>query len=111
MHTRQWQELNELRELLCRQIDAAEQEMAGFLAKTPYILLLSVTGINVVSAARLAGEAGPIEHYASAPGPSTDEPVCSPRDTKVMKSITQTVHSCGSAIASCGARRCWWPRT
>jgi hypothetical protein len=34
--------------------------------KTPYVLLLSVTGINVVSAARLAGEAGPIEHYASA---------------------------------------------
>jgi hypothetical protein len=28
--------------------------------------LLSVTGINVVSAGRLAGEAGPIEHYASA---------------------------------------------
>jgi hypothetical protein len=48
------------------QISAAEQEMAGFLVKTPYILLLSVTGINVVSAGRLAGEAGPIEHYASA---------------------------------------------
>ena len=30
------------------------------------ILLLSVTGINVVSAGELAGEAGPIEHYASA---------------------------------------------
>ena len=28
--------------------------------------LLSVTGINVVSAAGLAGEAGPIEHYATA---------------------------------------------
>jgi transposase len=40
--------------------------MAGVLVKTPYVLLLSVTGINVVSAARLAGEAGPIEHYASA---------------------------------------------
>jgi transposase len=40
--------------------------MAGFLVKTPYVLLLSATGINVVSAARLAGEAGPIEHYASA---------------------------------------------
>jgi hypothetical protein len=40
--------------------------MAGFLAKTPYVLLLSVTGVNVVSAGRLAGEAGPIEHYASA---------------------------------------------
>jgi transposase len=65
MHTRQWQQLNELRTLLSEQIAAAEREMAGFLAKTPYILLLSVIGINVVSAARLAGEAGPIEHYAS----------------------------------------------
>jgi transposase len=66
MHTRQWQQLNEVRRLLGEQILATEQEMAGFLVKTPYILLLSVTGINVVSAARLAGEAGPIEHYASA---------------------------------------------
>ena len=66
MHTRQWQELNEVRRLFDAQIAAAEREMAGFLAKTPYILLLSVIGINVVSAARLAGEAGPIEHYASA---------------------------------------------
>ena len=66
MHTRQWQQLNEVRRLFDEQIVAVEQEMAGFLVKTPYILLLSVTGINVVSAARLAGEAGPIEHYASA---------------------------------------------
>ena len=66
MHTRQWQQLNEVRRLFDEQIDAAEREAAGFLVKTPYILLLSVTGINVVSAARLAGEAGPIEHYASA---------------------------------------------
>jgi hypothetical protein len=66
MHTRQWKELNEVRQLLDNQIAAAEREMAGFLVKTPYVLLLSVTGINVISAARLAGEAGPIEHYASA---------------------------------------------
>jgi transposase len=66
MYTRQWQQLNEVRRLFEQQIDAAEREMAGFLAKTPYVLLLSVTGINVVSAGRLAGEAGPIEHYASA---------------------------------------------
>ena len=66
MHTRQWQQLNEVRRLFDEQIVATEQEMAGFLVNTPYILLLSVTGINVVSAARLAGEAGPIEHYASA---------------------------------------------
>ena len=66
IYTQQWQQLNELRRLYDAQIDTVEQEMAGFLAKTPYVLLLSVTGINVVSAARLAGEAGPIEHYASA---------------------------------------------
>lgn len=66
MQTRQWQQLNDLRELFTKQIVASEQELAGFLVKTPYILLLTVTGINVVSAAHLAGEAGPIEHYASA---------------------------------------------
>ena len=66
MHTRQWQQLNEVRRLFDEQVAAAEREMAGFLVKTPYALLLSVTGINVVSAGRLAGEAGPIEHYASA---------------------------------------------
>ena len=66
MYTRQWKQLNELRKLLCQQISAVEQESAGFLAKTPYVLLLSVRGISVVSAARFAGEAGPIEHYASA---------------------------------------------
>jgi transposase len=66
MYTRQWQQLNDVRRLFDEQIAAAEREMAVFLVKTPYVLLLSVTGINVVSAGRLAGEAGPIEHYASA---------------------------------------------
>jgi transposase len=65
IYTRQWQELNAIRQLFGEQITAAERKMAGFLVKTPYVLLLSVTGINVVSASRLAGEAGPIEHYAS----------------------------------------------
>jgi transposase len=66
IHTRQWRQLNDARQLFDEQVAAAEREMAGFLVKTPYVLLLSVTGVNVVSAARLAGEAGPIEHYASA---------------------------------------------
>jgi len=66
IHTRQWQQLNEVRRVFDEQVAAAEREMASFLVKTPYVLLLSVTGINVVSAARLAVEAGPIEHYASA---------------------------------------------
>jgi transposase len=66
MLTDQWKQLNELRSTLTNQIECVEQEMAKFLVKTPYVLLLSVTGINVVSAAGLAGEAGPIEHYATA---------------------------------------------
>jgi transposase len=65
-YTHYWQQLNTQCRLYDEHIDTVEQELAGFLAKTPYILLLSVTGINVISAARLAGEAGPIEHYATA---------------------------------------------
>ena len=49
-----------------RQIQQIERDLAGLLAQTPWILLLSHPGINVVSAAELAGETGPIEHYASA---------------------------------------------
>jgi len=64
--TKQWKQLAKLRQLLCDQINETERESAHFLAKTPYVLLLSVTGINVVSAAEYAAEAGPIEHYASA---------------------------------------------
>lgn len=66
LYTRHWRQLNQVRELLNEQIVALEREMAEFLVKTPYILLLSVTGINVISAARLAGEAGPIERYPAA---------------------------------------------
>src|SRR5258708_32698304 len=57
IHTRQWQQLNEVRQLFDEQVAAAEREMAGFLVKTPYILLLSVTGINVVSAGPRPGRA------------------------------------------------------
>ncbi|MCO8123927.1 transposase [Stieleria sp. TO1_6] len=64
--TQQWKLLLQLREVLSDQIIQTERKSAHFLAKTPYILLLSVKGINVVSAAEYAGEAGPIEHYASA---------------------------------------------
>jgi transposase len=49
-----------------RQIVQLEREIAHVLVKTPYILLLSHPGINVVSAGEVAGETGPIEHYASA---------------------------------------------
>ncbi|TWT98205.1 IS110 family transposase [Stieleria varia] len=64
--TEQWKQLLELRDMLSAQITQTERQSASFLAKTPYILLLSIKGINVVSASEYAGEAGPIEHYASA---------------------------------------------
>jgi transposase len=49
-----------------REVEAAERDMAALLVRTPYLLLLSIPGINVVSAAELAGEMGPIAHYANA---------------------------------------------
>ena len=48
------------------QIVRLEREIARLLVKTPYILLLSHPGIKLVSAGEVAGETGPIEHYASA---------------------------------------------
>jgi transposase len=63
--TRIWQTLLVDWNEKTRQITQLERDLAGLLAKTPWILLLSHPGINVVSAAELAGESGPIEHYAS----------------------------------------------
>jgi transposase len=48
-----------------QEIHSLEREIAGRLAQTPYVLLLSFPGINIVSAADFAGEMGPIEHYAN----------------------------------------------
>jgi transposase len=49
-----------------REITGLEREIATLLVGTEYVLLLSVPGINVVTAAELAGEAGPIGNYAHA---------------------------------------------
>lgn len=48
------------------EIQALEGDIAGRLVQTPYVLLLSFPGINVVSAADFAGEMGPIGDYATA---------------------------------------------
>ena len=63
---RVWQALYEDWQAKTRQIDRLEHDLAEILVKTPYVLLLSHPGINVVSASELAGEMGPIEHYAHA---------------------------------------------
>jgi transposase len=47
-------------------IAALEGELAEPLVLTPYVLLMGIPGINVVSAAELAGEMGPIRHYVKA---------------------------------------------
>jgi len=65
-HLRIGQALYADRQQKTQQILALERELAGRLAQTPYVLLLSFPGINVVSAADFGGEAGPIEHYATA---------------------------------------------
>ena len=58
--------LYEDRQRKTQEIQALEREIASRLVQTPYVLLLSFPGINVVSAADFGGEAGPIEHYANA---------------------------------------------
>src|SRR3954451_2115420 len=49
-----------------RQIARIEREMARFVVRTPYVRLLAIPGINVVSLADVAGELGPIALYAGA---------------------------------------------
>src|SRR5262249_54632482 len=46
-----------------QQIAELEAESLGVLVRTPYVLLLGIPGVNVVSAAELAGEMGPIAQY------------------------------------------------
>jgi len=64
VHQRIWQALDDDRLQKTREIQALERDIAQVLAKTPYILLLSFPGINVVSAGEFAGEMGPIDHYS-----------------------------------------------
>ena len=49
-----------------KQIESIERELVTHLVQTPYVRLLALPGINVVLASELAGEAGPIVHYATA---------------------------------------------
>jgi transposase len=58
--------LNDDRSRKTQEIHGLERDIAAQLVRTPYILLLSFPGINVVSAADFAGEMGPITHYAHA---------------------------------------------
>lgn len=64
-HTRFWIDWEEDRRAKRQKIQAFEREIASGLVRTPYVLLLAIPGVNVVSAAEFAGEMGPISHYAN----------------------------------------------
>jgi transposase len=65
IHKRIFLYLDDERRARLRSIRDLEVEAAGVLARTPYVLLLSFPGINVVSAAEFAGEMGPIANTPS----------------------------------------------
>jgi transposase len=66
LHHAIWTDLYELYQHYHRQIAALERELAHDLVQTQYIRLLAIPGINIVSAAELAGEMGPMTRYANA---------------------------------------------
>ncbi len=66
MHHAIWTDLHELYQHFHRQIAVLERQLASDVVQTPYIRLLAIPGINVVSAADLAAEMGPIAGYANA---------------------------------------------
>ena len=66
LHQRFLKELNQDRITKEENIQVSEREMVSLLVQTPYVRLLALPGINVVLASELAGELGPIVHYATA---------------------------------------------
>jgi transposase len=51
LHHSIWTDLEELYQHYQRQIAALERTLAGDLVQTPYVRLMAIPGINVVSAA------------------------------------------------------------
>jgi len=49
-----------------QQILELERDLAHLVVHTPYVLLLAISGINLVTIADLAGELGPMPFYANA---------------------------------------------
>jgi transposase len=65
LHRRFFSELDADRVAKLQLIAALERDLVELLSQTPYVLLISIPGINVVSAAEFAGEMGPIRHYVN----------------------------------------------
>ncbi|MGP0069115.1 MAG: transposase [Isosphaeraceae bacterium] len=54
--------LDDERQARLRSIRSVESDLASLLVRTPYVILLSFPGLNVVSTAEFAGEMGPIRN-------------------------------------------------
>ncbi len=63
LNHRIWRDNLRLLEHLGRDITRYERQLAGYLVQTPFVLLLSIPGINVVSASGYGSEVGPISNY------------------------------------------------
>ena len=66
LHHAIWTDLHELYQHFQGKITTLEQQLASDVVQTPYVRLLAIPGINVVSAAELAAEMGPASRYANA---------------------------------------------
>jgi transposase len=66
IHRRIWTTLDDDRAAKALEIQALERDIASLVVQTPYVLLLSHPGVNVVTAGELAAEMGPITHYPNA---------------------------------------------
>lgn len=69
-HTEQWHLILSSRDddrlAKTQEIIELERRLAGLIVQTPYVLLLAIPGINVVTVADMAGELGPMTNYANA---------------------------------------------
>jgi transposase len=63
LNRRIWSDNLRLLEHLGRDILHYERSLAAYLVQTPFVLLLGIPGINVVSASGYGSEVGPITHY------------------------------------------------
>ena len=83
-----------------REIRDLERMLAHLVVQTPYVLLLAIPGINIVTIADLAGELGPIEFYASAANIPAAPDSC-PAATRAIRSIWPTARCVGKVSGVC----------
>ena len=63
LNRRIWSDNLRLIEHLERDITRYERSLTAYLARTPFVLLLGIPGVNVVSASGYGSEVGPISNY------------------------------------------------